>query len=319
VRPALKEAVEDLHPSLRQMAEYSFGWLPGGKGYGGGKGIRPALALLSAEMMGAPAVAAVPGAAAVELVHAFSLIHDDIMDHDELRRHRPTAWRVYGIEGALLGGDGLLAVAIRCLVHAPSRAVRLLADCLVELVNGQAADMAFEARPWTGPDAVTVDEHTKMVAGKSGALLGCAAGLGTLLGGGTADAVSAMSRTGRDLGIAFQATDDMLGIWGDPAVTGKPVLSDLRRRKKTLPVVAALTGQGAARHALAEMLDAHPDGDDLPRVAALISDAEGRTAAARQADTHLNRALDTIRGVAVNQAAADELTDLSRYIINRLS
>jgi len=174
-------------------------------------------------------------------------------------------------------------------------------------------------RPWTGPGAVTVEEHTVMVAGKCGALMGCAAGLGTLLGGGAADTVSAMSRTGCDLGIAFQTTDDMLGIWGDPTVTGKPVLSDLRRRKKTLPVVAALTGQAAARHALVELLDAQPDGDDLLRIAALISDGEGSAAAARQAGIHLNRALETIRRVAVNQAAADELTDLSRYIIRRIS
>jgi geranylgeranyl diphosphate synthase type I len=300
------------------VAEYSFGWQPEGTGHGG-KGIRPALALLSAEMMGASADAAVPAAAAVELVHVFSLIHDDIMDHDELRRHRPTAWRVYGTENALLGGDGLLALAVRCLVYTPlsAAAMPLLADCLVQLVNGQAADMAFERRPWTGPDAVTVDEHTLMVAGKSGALLSCAAGLGALLGGASADTVSAMSQTGRDLGIAFQATDDMLGIWGDPSMTGKPVLSDLRRRKKTLPVVAALAGQATERHALVALLDAQPADDDLLRIAGLIGDAEGRTTAARQANFHLNRAMETIRRVAVNQAAANDLIDLSRYIIRR--
>jgi geranylgeranyl diphosphate synthase type I len=177
----------------------------------------------------------------------------------------------------------------------------------------------FEKRPWTGPDAVTMDEYTVMVAGKSGALLGCAAGLGAMLGGSSAEVVSAMSQAGRDLGIAFQAIDDILGIWGDPKITGKPALNDLRKRKKTLPVVAALTGHTAARHALADLLDADINGGDLPRIAALISEAEGRTATEQHADMHLNRALTTFRRLAANQEVAADLAELSRFIIDRSS
>lgn len=327
VRPTLQDAVSQLHPGIRQVAEYCFGWRDADgtvRGDGsGGKGVRPAVTLLAAEVVGAPATAALPGAAAVELVHVFSLVHDDIMDRDELRRHRPTAWKACGTERALLTGDALLALAVATLARgsspADAEAVRLLAECLVELVNGQEADMAFEERPWTGPEAVTVEEHNAMAAGKTGALLGCAAGLGALLGGAPANVVSAMHGMGLHLGMALQAVDDLLGIWGDPAVTGKPVLSDLRRRKKTLPVVAALTGQAAARHALAELLGTRPDTAGLRRTAALISEAQGRTAAVRQADGHLGRALEVIDRVAVNRDAAAELADLSRFIVYRSS
>ena len=322
VRPALADAVSALHPGLREVAEYSFGWRDAEGnpcGGSGGKGIRPALTLLSAEVLGASPAAALPGAAAVELVHVFSLIHDDIIDGDELRRHRPTAWKAYGTDRALLSGDGLLAAAVGCLVRgsAPVATTRLLTDCLIELVNGQAADMAFEGRPWTGPEAVTIEEHNAMVAGKTGALLACAAGLGALLGGASPDTVDAMWRAGRHLGMAFQAVDDVLGIWGDPAVTGKPVLGDLRRRKKTLPVVVGLSGRVAPPDVLV-WLSGTPSGTaDLHRIAAFISEAGGRGAAVRQADSHLGEAVDIIDRVAVDRAAAIRLTDLARFILRR--
>ena len=322
IRPALTDAISVLHPDLREVAEYCFGWRDvSGTGRGGGKGIRPALTLLSAEVLGASPAAALPGAAAVELVHVFSLIHDDIIDRDELRRHMPTAWKAYGTDRAVLSGDGLLAAAVGCLVRspAPAAANSLLADCLIELVNGQAADMAFEARPWTGPEAVTVEEYNAMVAGKTGALLGCAAGLGALLGGAPANVTGAMGRAGRHLGMAFQAIDDLLGIWGNPAVTGKPALGDLRRRKKTLPVVASLSGQAAASDSVSRLLRAPPRAADLDRIAALISEAGGRAAAIRQADSHLGEAIAIIDRVAVDRAAAARLTDLSRFLLRRSS
>jgi geranylgeranyl diphosphate synthase type I len=304
------------------MATFTFGWAEADgtpRTDRAGKGLRPALALLCAQAVGAPATAAVPGAAAVELVHAFSLVHDDIMDGDEQRRHRQTVWKAYGVGPAVLTGDALLALAMSTLAqgggaHAIA-ALEPLATALIDLVHGQAEDVAFEDRPWDGPDAVTVDEYHAMAAHKTGALLGCAAAVGALLGGGPPQVADAMQDMGRHLGVAFQAIDDVLGIWGDPQITGKPVFNDLRQGKKTLPLVAVLDDVGAE---LADLLAGRPDDADTLRQAAnLISEAGGRSFAQSQADLHLEHALRIIETAELKERAADELATLARFLIDR--
>ncbi|WP_181010290.1 polyprenyl synthetase family protein, partial [Streptomyces sp. SM14] len=190
VRPALVEAVGRLHPWLAEMAGYSFGWCEVGGGTsarpGGGKGVRQALAVLGAEAAGAPARAGVPAAVAVELVHVFSLLHDDVMDGDAVRRQRPTVWRAYGTGPAVLAGDALFALAVETLACSErpaggGRAVRLLSGALGDLVRGQAEDLLFSSRPWSGGERVRPAEYREMAEGKTGALLGCAAALGGVL------------------------------------------------------------------------------------------------------------------------------------------
>ncbi|MGI8335414.1 polyprenyl synthetase family protein [Actinomadura scrupuli] len=311
------------------MALFSFGWAePDGSprnareaprgGTRGGKGLRPALAVLCAEGAGGSAADAVPGAVAVELVHAFSLVHDDIMDGDEWRRHRQTVWKAYGVGPAVLAGDALLALGMDTLVHAPpdhaGAAVRRFSAALVELVRGQSEDVAFEDRPWTGSRAVTVEEYCAMAAGKTGALLACAAAVGALLGGGPPALAEQMMRLGRHLGLAYQAVDDLLGIWGDPEVTGKPVFNDLRRGKKSLPVVAALA-QGADPALLA----ARPqDEETLRRSAQVIEAAGGRTFARRYAEGQLDQAMTIIGTAGLTGPAARELGVLARSFVDRV-
>lgn len=340
VLPALRETVGRLHPWVGEMAAFTFGWCdekgvprgPGGRGGpgGGGKALRPALAVLTAEVVGGEAQTAVAAAVAVELVHAFSLVHDDIMDGDERRRHQATAWKAFGTGPALLAGDALLALALDALANVAGQlpptirlaAMDLLSAALVELVNGQAADIAFERRPWTGPGAVTVEEYTLMATRKTGALLGCASALGALLAGASVEVVTAMSRMGRDLGAAFQAVDDLLGIWGDPTVTGKPVFNDLRRRKKTLPVISALETDTVLAGQLADLLLMPVNTPDvewlLRRTAALVGEAGGRACTVALARQHLDRAVRAIEGSAVDQTAAAELVRLSGFVVDRI-
>ncbi|MEV0402165.1 polyprenyl synthetase family protein [Actinoallomurus sp. NPDC050550] len=326
--PALRAAVGTLHPWPAGMAAYAFGWADsdgrpfGRDAMGGGKGVRPALVLLCARVAGASAEPALAGAVAVELVHAFSLVHDDIMDGDERRRHRETVWKVYGIGPAILTGDALLALAMATLARAPGQgvaaAMERLSSTLVELVHGQAEDIAFEGRPWIGADAVTVGEYLAMAEGKTGSLLGCAAAVGALLGGGSPERAARMAVMGRQLGLAFQMTDDLLGIWGDPGVTGKPVSSDLRRGKKTLPVLAALQAGGPASRRLNELL-AKPlaDEDDLDLARDLIEEAGGRDRTREQAEACLRRALSVLQAEGLGGPAFDDLTVLFRFLIHR--
>ena len=189
---------------------------------GGGKRVRAALVLVSAAAAGGAEEDGIPGAVAVELVHNYSLLHDDIIDGDQERRHRPTVWVEYGVGPAIVAGDALAGLALQVLLEHPTpervRAAVRLAEANQAMIAGQASDMAFETRP-----AVTVAECLAMEEGKTGALISCAAAIGAHLAGAPAATVTALEAFGAHLGTAFQAVDDLLGIWGEPAVTGKPV------------------------------------------------------------------------------------------------
>ncbi|WP_245601925.1 polyprenyl synthetase family protein [Hamadaea tsunoensis] len=297
VDPALREAVDALPGALRRLAGYHFGWWDRhGVPEAGdpGKALRPALALLAAEAVGGSTNAALPAAVAVELVHNFSLIHDDVMDGDETRRHRPTVWKVFGVGHAILAGDALLALAFEAIATADRPAgdgTRMLAAAVNDLLEGQGEDLAFETR-----DDVRVEQCLAMARHKTGALLECSAGLGALFGGGTAAQVAQLRAFGADLGLAFQFADDLLGIWGDPAVTGKPVYSDLRSRKKSLPVVAALSGGSPVAGPLRDAYSGEGELSEaeLERLAAAIDLAGGRAWCLAQADELLERALDAL-------------------------
>ncbi|MFJ7988642.1 polyprenyl synthetase family protein [Streptomyces sp. NPDC096351] len=305
VRPALVQAVGRLHPWTGEMAAYALGWAdrdgapdPAGSE---GKGVRQTLAVLGAEAVGADGAVAVPGAVAVELVHTFSLLHDDIMDADALRRQRPAVWKAYGTGPGVLAGDALLAQAVTVLAgtpgHRTGEAVRNLCRALNDLVSGQAEDLRFEERPWRGPGAVRPEQYRSMAEHKTGALLGCALALGAILGGAPERTVATLERAGRHLGLAFQAVDDLLGVWGDPRVTGKPVHADLRQGKKTYPVLVALADGGAAARELGVLLDSvgPVDGETAERAAALVDEAGGRTGTREEARRHLDAARRTLR------------------------
>ncbi|WP_328537658.1 polyprenyl synthetase family protein [Streptomyces sp. NBC_00344] len=327
VRPSLAAAIDRLHPWTGEMAAFSLGWCGVGgtpdSGASEGKGVRQALAVLCAEAAGAPGESAVAGAVAVELIHTFSLLHDDIMDGDGTRRQRETVWKAYGTGPAVLAGDALFALAVQTIAEAPgahtAAAVRCLSGTLSGLVHGQAEDLLFAARPWTGPGAVRPAEYRAMAELKTGTLLGCAAALGGLLGGAPAGTVAALEQAGRHLGVAFQAVDDLLGIWGDPAVTGKPVHSDLRQQKKTYPVIAALAGHGPTARELAELLNSPFPLEDtaVRRAATLIEAAGGRVATLEEAGRHLDAARACLSGVPLAPRAAYEIEMLLAFLLHR--
>ncbi|MGH4019649.1 MAG: family 2 encapsulin nanocompartment cargo protein polyprenyl transferase [Pseudonocardiaceae bacterium] len=321
VEPALQAAVDTLPASMQRIAAYHLGWQDQ-HGHpveaAGGKAIRPALMLLAAEAAGGEPASAVPAAVAVELVHNFSLLHDDVMDGDVTRRHRPTAWSVFGTSEAILAGDAMLTLALEVLAgsgHPAAREqLRMLSTAVLDLLDGQSADLAFEERADVG-----LTECLGMASGKTGALLACACALGALSGGGCAEQVEQLRGFGERLGLAFQFVDDLLGIWGDPAVTGKPVHSDLRTRKKSLPVVAALrSGTPAGRELGALYHREQPlSGTDLVRAAELIDVAGGREWSQAQADDLLAQALWHLESADATTRVAADLAALARLITRR--
>jgi len=321
VTPALRAALDRLDETCRAQARYHLGWTtPDGQAAagGGGKAVRPALALLSARAADAPAEVGLPGAVAVELVHNFSLLHDDVMDRDTMRRHRPTVWAVWGVPSAILTGDALLALAQEVLLESgsPHRAAAgtLLATATRDLVRGQVQDLAFEQRT-----AVTLDECLDMVTGKTGALLSASAAIGAVLAGAPAATTGALASFGAHVGIAFQIVDDLLGIWGDPGVTGKPVYSDLRARKKTLPMTYAAGQPGAAGERLARWLAGSDPVDEaaLPEIAALVAAAGGREWAAEEARRRMRLAESALAAAPMPDPPRDELLALGRFLVTR--
>jgi geranylgeranyl diphosphate synthase, type I len=321
VGPALREAVDRLPASMRRIAGYHFGWWDedGRPADGGhGKAIRPALVLLAAEAVGGSAVAAVPAACAAELVHNFSLLHDDVMDGDLTRRHRATSWSVFGMGPAILAGDALLTVAFEVLASSAGPAAeagtRMLSAALLDLVEGQSADLAFEER-----EDIGLSECVRMARGKTAALLSCACGMGAAFGGGDPEQTEHLRDFGADLGLAFQLVDDLLGIWGDPAATGKPSHADLARRKKTLPVVAALTSGTPAGRELAELYhEDRPLSDaELAHAADLVEAAGGRAWVQTRADEHLALALARLAAARPTPTAAAELAAVAGLAVHR--
>ena len=316
VDPALRAAVERLPAELRSIAGYHFGWLDlHGRlaAAAAGKGVRPTLVLLCAEAVGGLAHRALPAAVAVELVHNFSLLHDDVMDRDTMRRHRPSVWSVFGTTNAILTGDALHSLAFDELARGgdDGGGARRLSAALLRLVRGQCADLGFERRTDVG-----LAECLNMARDKTGALLAVAGALGARSGGGTDEHVEGLWRFGMHLGLAFQLADDLFGIWGDPRTTGKPVGGDLRRRKKSLPVVAALTGGHPAAHRLAALYggDEPLDDDGIAAVARLVEQAGGRAWASRRLARELAAAKKCLAACAPGPAAAAGLLGLTDLV-----
>src|SRR6201987_2149478 len=312
VGPATEAAINRLSPRVRRVAAYHYGLADaeGNPGRNGsGKARPPALALLPARAAGGAPERGVSAAVAVELVHNFSLLHDDIMDGDTERRHRPTAWTVFGVGAAILAGDALLALAQELLLEseAPqgSWAARCLSAAVTRLIAGQGNDLAFEKR-----DDVTLAECLDMAGDKTAALMACACSIGAVHLGAPPTLAMALAGFGAHVGLAFQLTDDLLGIWGAPEVTGKPVRADLRARKKSLPVVAALTsGTPEAAQLRALLTDPQPLSEaDLVRAADLVTAAGGSQWAEAEADAQLAAANASLTDIDLPADVRAELT-----------
>ena len=245
---------------LTPMLRYQLGFEDASGQPGGGpagKLLRPALLLTSCEAVGGDWKRVIPAACAIELVHNFSLVHDDIQDRDEKRHGRPSLWSVWGIAQGINAGDALqmlaglalhdLALAERDVPEGQiMRVQRMMNEATLRMITGQAQDISFEERL-----DVKLAEYLEMIVRKTGALMEAACGMGACLGGANEETISAFSAFGERFGLAFQIRDDILGVWGEEARTGKAEANDLVRRKKSLPIVLAFErARGPEREAL---------------------------------------------------------------------
>ena len=343
------ELSDGLDEWMQHALEYHFGWrdaaftpIEDGKT---GKRLRPVMALLAyrgaleSEQPGAGVEAslepALPLAAALEMVHNYSLIHDDIEDDDRTRHGRTTLWALWGKPKAINAGDCLDMTAFRSLLRSGERGVEAgrlvklveaLTHTSIRLTLGQQADMSFEDNL-----AVTPEMYLKMIGGKSAALISCATYSGALVAldptrPGNDRRLADYALFGEEIGLGFQIRDDILGIWGLSADTGKPSGSDIRRRKKSLPVLYALTNASAStRHKLLELYRSTEPVTPAQEqyVIEVLEECGARTYAQSQADCYKEAALAALTEAAGGSAALEgnealrQLRDLCTFLVER--
>ena len=208
----------------------------------GGKRLRPYMLIRSCQILGGKSSTAMIAASAVEMVHNFTLVHDDIMDNDEMRHGVPTVHKKFGMPIAILAGDVLFSKAFQIISesklspNATTHLISRLAKACVDVCEGQLLDikMADEKR------IPTEREYITMIGKKTAALFDVSCAMGAICATNKPKDISNLSGFGRNLGIAFQITDDLIGVMGDPKVTKKPVGNDLREGKKSLPILMAI-------------------------------------------------------------------------------
>jgi geranylgeranyl diphosphate synthase type I len=284
-----------------------------------GKRIRPVLCLLACESAQGDMTHAIPAAAAIELLHNFSLIHDDIEDHSPTRRGRPSVWMLWGIPQATNSGDGLFTLAHLAIDRLSDRGVplervfaaRMIFDqaCL-SLTHGQYLDLAFESHA-----SVSVDEYMAMISGKTASLIGATAAIGATLAGSST--VQHYQTFGRELGLAFQIQDDILGIWGDAEQTGKPRGADLLRRKKSFPVLLGLADPGLSPAVRRLYSTAEPSADEAEELAAALEGGGVRQDAEQAARERADNSRAALAGLPLAAGPAEELDALAARAVGR--
>lgn len=334
-RLALEETLRNLvqTPSpfaapLYQMIQYHLGWLDANfaplEQPAVGKRLRPILCLLACEAVGGDWHLALPAAAAIELVHNFSLIHDDIEDGDAFRHHRPAVWRLWGQAQGINTGDALWALArhafhrvaqggIGAEVHL--KALEWFDRAGLALCTGQYLDMTFESEP-----SISLEAYIEMISSKTAALIEASTAIGAILGGASEAAVQEIATFGRSLGLAFQMTDDLLGIWGNPAITGKPVASDLLAHKKTLPILLALAWEAERGECALAQIYARDTltPQDIDSILALLERAHARERTQAMVDQHIQQAIAALERATSESPARQALASLAFSVSHRV-
>jgi len=313
---------------LYAMIHYHLGWVDQTlqpTRASSGKRIRPILCLLVCEATGTAYESALPVAVAIEVLHNFSLVHDDIEDQDTERHKRPTLWFLWGTAQGINTGDAMFALS-RVALHAlfdqddvsPAQALacmRRFDETTLALCQGQYLDISFETQL-----DVDVESYLEMTRGKTAALLAYATESGARLGDVSAEVTEAYRQFGEALGMAFQMIDDQLGVWGNTKITGKPVGADVRRRKKSLPVVYAMSAlSGSARE---ELLNFYTPGkpmsqQDVLRVTELLEQSGAYEFVRDLAGEWQDQAIAALERAHPTGPAADLLHDLTIALLRR--
>lgn len=326
IQSALRDSLSHDHSFVYDMLRYYMGWadVTGASVIAStGKAVRPTLCLFGSEAVGGAVAQAIPAAVAIEFIHNFSLVHDDIQDEDETRHNRKTIWAVWGKPKALIAGNVLRVVADSSLhgltvagvdADRAITAAGLLTEAYLEMIEGQYLDLSFEGRRDIG-----MADYRLMISKKTGALLRCSLNLGATVGTDDAATVAAFRECGRALGYVFQIRDDVLGVWGEEAVTGKPVGADIRRKKNSYPVVYAMEeAEDDDSDTIASIYDMpEPDDDAVASVLDIMDRVGVQAHAQAEAAAWADVAMEALSTVEISPAKRQEIEDFMHFLLVR--
>jgi geranylgeranyl diphosphate synthase type I len=325
VRVELKKVIDSCPSVLCNMLRYHMGWQDK-NGHScnreSGKFVRSTLCLLSCQAVGGDTSQVMPAAAAIELIHNFSLIHDDIEDASDERHHRPTVWKLWGQSQAINAGDAMFTLAYVALLKLRERGIvdekitgstRMLNLVCLELCDGQYLDVEYENRL-----DITIEDYLDMAAKKTAALFAVSTSLGAYLGNADSKLVDSFHMFGKELGIAYQIYDDILGIWGTREKIGKSV-SDISQRKKTLPVVYGLQNSGGEeRKRLNKFYTQESIKDeDITGVTKILGHSGARDYAENLAQQYYQKALAHLEATGLDSSRLAPLEETTNFLLER--
>ncbi|WP_190127452.1 polyprenyl synthetase family protein [Streptomyces mashuensis] len=325
IRAGMEEALEALHPDVAQDCRYYLGWcdLDGTPHrQRGSRTVHAPVVLLSAQAVGADPHTAIPGAVAIELMLNATLLMDDIIDEDAVRRGRPTVWAARGAPESLLAAVGLWAEVNNLLLGLPgdggTTAFRLVNDQLTYLFRVVAAERDLMRRHVTELSAAELDAHLELCYEHDGALLGCSAAIGVLLGGGSLTAAAPLVQAAEHAGAAWKIMNDVEDLWQNRDLVGKPGYKDLQQRRKTFPLLAAVRATSPAADRLHDLLGQDSlDAETFAVMAQLIEQAGGLESAETAAHSHLARARALLDEFPMPDPVKAELNSVFHHIAIR--
>lgn len=283
-----------------------------------GKLVRPSLCLWAATALGSDPALALPAAAAIEWFHNFTLVHDDIQDNDRKRHGRETVWSLWGVPQAINAGDAMQALAFLSVAREPAhperavRAIAAIAAAGLTVIEGQCLDLELEGQIDTALRA-----YLRMVAAKTGALLGASVEAGALLAGADESAAAQFRRAGRLLGTAFQIRDDWLGMYGDPTITGKSSSGDASRYKMTFPVVAGLRAMSTLqKRRLREIFRARNE-DPEEKLRALLDEVGCDELTRVAAERYAAKAVSVVARSGIGAEPLEAFEEVAYYVATR--
>ena len=285
----------------------------------GGKRIRPVLALMGYNLWKEDPERILMPAVGIETYHNYTLLHDDLMDQADMRRGHETVHRRWDANKAILSGDSMLVLAYQRMQQVPAEKLPAVLDLFtvtaLEIGEGQEYDMDFETR-----NDVTEDEYIEMIRLKTSVLLACALKMGALLADAPQEDADRMYRLGEQIGLAFQLQDDLLDVYGDPAVFGKAIGGDITSNKKTYMLINAFNRADTKQRAeLKRWVDAKTFNREVKvaEVTRLYDEIGIRQLCEEKINYYFELASKTLSEVNVSEARKTELRAYMDELLHR--
>ena len=325
VQATLREVIDGYPLTLNNMLRYHMGWQDENgnpRQRASSKFIRPLLCILSCQAVGGNVSQILPAAAALELIHNFSLIHDDIQDDSYERHHQPTIWRLWGQPQAINAGDAMFTLVYLALLKLRNNQVpdekivdstETLSTVCLQLCEGQCLDIKFETRL-----DVSIEDYLNMAENKTAALIAASTSMGVCLVSEDRNLINTFRLFGKELGMAYQIHDDILGVWGMEESIGKSA-NDISQKKKTLPVVYALqNSKGEDRKKLKEFYQQESiEDNDVFQVIQILDSLSAKDYARNLANQYYHQALEQLEATGLDKSRQSSLRKISSFLLER--